>query len=108
MCGRWPSAGNVRRQFCGTTQLPGFSGTRYVDRFWPGRRSVGAKSRKTYFGPMSDLLPAGAKVSPATACNRHPILRVLKPRLPTAGIVLEIAAGAGEHAVYNAAAFPAL
>jgi SAM-dependent methyltransferase len=57
---------------------------------------------------MSDLLPAGAKVSPASARNRHPILQVLKPRLPTAGIVLEIAAGAGEHAVYNAAAFPGL
>jgi hypothetical protein len=41
---------------------------------------------------MSDLLPADAKVSPAT----------------TIGIVLEIAAGAGEHAVYNAAAFPGL
>jgi SAM-dependent methyltransferase len=57
---------------------------------------------------MSDLLPAGAKISPATARNRHPILEVLKPRLPTAGLVLEIAAGAGEHAVYNAAAFPGL
>ena len=59
-------------------------------------------------GLMSDLLPAGAKISPATARNRHPILEVLKPRLPTAGLVLEIAAGAGEHAVYNAAAFPGL
>jgi hypothetical protein len=57
---------------------------------------------------MSDLLPAGAKVSPSTARNRHPILEVLKPRLPKTGIVLEIAAGAGEHAVYNAAAFPGL
>jgi len=33
---------------------------------------------------------------------------VLKPRLPETGRVLEIAAGAGEHAVYNAAALPGL
>jgi SAM-dependent methyltransferase len=57
---------------------------------------------------MSDLLPAHAKVSPSTARNRHPILEVLKARLPKTGIILEIAAGAGEHAVYNAAAFPGL
>jgi hypothetical protein len=57
---------------------------------------------------MSDLLPIRAKVSPSTARNRHPILEVLKPRLPSTGSVLEIAAGAGEHAVYNAAAFPYL
>jgi len=53
---------------------------------------------------MSDLIPPGARTSPATARNRNPILAVLKPRLPKTGIVLEIAAGAGEHAVYNAAA----
>jgi hypothetical protein len=57
---------------------------------------------------MSDLLPRRGKVSPSTARNRHPILEVLKPRLPPTGFVLEIAAGAGEHAVYNAAAFPYL
>jgi SAM-dependent methyltransferase len=33
---------------------------------------------------------------------------VLTPRLPNTGVVLEIAAGAGEHAVYNAAALPNL
>jgi hypothetical protein len=32
----------------------------------------------------------------------------LKPRLPNSGVVLEIAAGAGEHAVFLAAAFPGL
>jgi SAM-dependent methyltransferase len=57
---------------------------------------------------MSGLLPTGAKLSPPTARNRHPILEVLKPRLPPTGFVLEIAAGSGEHAVYNAAAFPSL
>jgi SAM-dependent methyltransferase len=57
---------------------------------------------------MSDLPPPGAGVSPSTARNRDPILLVLKPRLPARGLVLEIAAGAGEHAVYNAAALPDL
>jgi SAM-dependent methyltransferase len=46
--------------------------------------------------------------SPSTARNRDPILAALKLCLPRHGLVLEIAAGAGEHAVYNAAAFPGL
>jgi SAM-dependent methyltransferase len=52
--------------------------------------------------------PPGARTSPATARNRDPILLVLKPRLPASGLVLEIASGAGEHAVHNAAALPHL
>ena len=52
--------------------------------------------------------PPGARVSPSTARNREPILEVLKTCLPATGLVLEIAAGAGEHAAFNAAAFPAL
>jgi hypothetical protein len=52
--------------------------------------------------------PPGARASPATARNREPILEALRPRLPAAGRVLEIAAGAGEHAVFNAAALPHL
>jgi hypothetical protein len=52
--------------------------------------------------------PPGARVSAATARNRDPILEVLKPRLPGSGVVLEIAAGAGEHAVHAAAALPHL
>jgi SAM-dependent methyltransferase len=47
-------------------------------------------------------------VSPSTARNRDPILAVLKRRLPAAGLVLEIASGAGEHAAYFAAALPRL
>jgi cyclopropane fatty-acyl-phospholipid synthase-like methyltransferase len=47
-------------------------------------------------------------VSPSTARNRGPILEVLKPRLPNRGVVLEIAAGTGEHAIYSAAALPGL
>ena len=57
---------------------------------------------------MSDTLPPGARVSPSTARNREPILEVLAPRLPDSGLVLEIAAGAGEHAVHAAAALPHL
>lgn len=48
--------------------------------------------------------PPGARTSPATARNRDPILAVLKPRLPASGLVLEVAAGAGEHAAFLAAA----
>jgi SAM-dependent methyltransferase len=51
---------------------------------------------------------AGARVSPSTARNREPILAVLREWLPAHGLVLEIAAGAGEHAVFNAAALPGL
>jgi Protein of unknown function (DUF938) len=57
---------------------------------------------------MTNQPPAGAGTSAATARNRDPILAVLRPRLPVRGFVLEIAAGAGEHAVYNAAALPGL
>jgi SAM-dependent methyltransferase len=57
---------------------------------------------------MSDLPSPAARISPSTARNRDPILLVLKPRLPASGLVLEIAAGAGEHAVHNAAALPGL
>jgi len=57
---------------------------------------------------MSDLPPPNARMSPSTARNRGPILEVLRPRLPAAGLVLEIAAGAGEHAAHMAAALPGL
>ena len=46
--------------------------------------------------------------SPSVARNREPILAVLKPHLPPSGLVLEIAAGTGEHAVHLAAACPGL
>jgi SAM-dependent methyltransferase len=57
---------------------------------------------------MSDPLPTAARSSPSTLRNRDPILGVLRPRLPQTGLVLEIAAGAGEHAVHFAAALPTL
>src|SRR5215475_2907195 len=54
-------------------------------------------------------LPPGALTAPAVARNREPILAVLRrvvplPILPERGLVLEIASGSGEHAVYFAAA----
>jgi SAM-dependent methyltransferase len=57
---------------------------------------------------MTDSPPPGARTSPSTARNREPILQVLKRWLPERGLVLEIASGAGEHAVFNAAALPGL
>jgi SAM-dependent methyltransferase len=46
--------------------------------------------------------------APATARNREPIAAVLREVLPAEGIVLEIASGTGEHAVYFARLFPDL
>jgi hypothetical protein len=44
--------------------------------------------------------------SPSTARNREPILEVLRRVLPADARVLELASGAGEHAVFFAAAMP--
>ena len=57
---------------------------------------------------MTLLLPPAARIAPATARNRDPILAVLRRVLPPAGTVLEIASGSGEHAVYFAAGLPHL
>lgn len=46
--------------------------------------------------------------APAAARNRQPILDVLRPRLPEAGLVLEVASGTGEHVAHFAAALPDL
>ncbi len=46
--------------------------------------------------------------APATARNREPIGDVLARVLPARGLVLELAAGSGEHAIYFAQRFPAL
>jgi SAM-dependent methyltransferase len=52
---------------------------------------------------------AGARRSaPAALRNREPIAEVLAGWLPQAGLVLEIASGTGEHAIYFAERFPAL
>lgn len=46
--------------------------------------------------------------SPSTARNREPIAAVLGDILPETGLVLEIASGAGEHAVFFARRFAQL
>ena len=46
------------------------------------------------------------QTAPSTARNRDPILRVLQRVLPADARVLEIASGAGEHAVHFARAMP--
>lgn len=52
--------------------------------------------------------PQGGLSSLATARNTAPILRVLAAHLPARGRVLEVASGAGEHAVATACALPGL
>jgi len=47
-----------------------------------------------------------AKTAPAAARNREPILQVLRDRLPQSALVLEIASGTGEHAVWFSTALP--
>ena len=44
--------------------------------------------------------------APAALRNRQPIADVLREWLPPTGLVLEIASGTGEHAVFFAQAFP--
>jgi SAM-dependent methyltransferase len=52
--------------------------------------------------------PPDARIAPAAARNREPILAVLRQVLPAEGAVLEVAAGSGEHAVWFSAALPHL
>jgi len=57
---------------------------------------------------MDDAIPEGARTAPSTQRNRQPILDVLSPRLGEGARVLEVASGAGVHAVFLAAALPAV
>lgn len=56
-----------------------------------------------------DAPRAGARRSaPAALRNREPITQVLAEWLPKSGLVLEVASGTGEHAVFFAGRFPNL
>ena len=61
--------------------------------------------RRFYEAPAGDDVRRSA---PAALRNREPIAQVLGDWLPAAGLVLEIASGTGEHAVYFAGRFPKL
>jgi hypothetical protein len=62
------------------------------------------ESKRFYEQPI-----AGSRRSaPAALRNREPIAALLPAILPEAGIVLEIASGTGEHAIYFAGLFPKL
>lgn len=49
-----------------------------------------------------------ARTAPAATRNRLPILHVLRRVLPPAGLVLEVASGTGEHALWFSQALPSL
>ena len=49
-----------------------------------------------------------ARLAPAAARNREPILDVLRRVMPSSGLVLEVASGTGEHAIWFSAALPHL
>ena len=55
-----------------------------------------------------DPVTAVRRSAPAALRNREPIAAVLADWLPESGVVLEVASGTGEHAVYFAERFPRL
>jgi hypothetical protein len=61
--------------------------------------------RRFYEAPAGDKARRSA---PAALRNREPIAEVLGDWLPATGLVLEIASGTGEHAVFFAERFPKL
>jgi hypothetical protein len=60
--------------------------------------------RRFYEAPASGV----RRSAPAALRNRQPIAEVLSEWLPATGLVLEVASGSGEHAIYLAERFPAL
>lgn len=61
--------------------------------------------------PTPFIFEAGGEAkryAPATERNRDAITDMLRPILPSAGVVLEVASGTGEHIVHFASAFPHL
>jgi SAM-dependent methyltransferase len=60
--------------------------------------------RRNYEAPAEGT----RRSAPAALRNREPIAEVLAEWLPATGLVLEIASGTGEHALYFAECFPEL
>ena len=60
--------------------------------------------RRFYEAPADEA----RRSAPAALRNREPIAQVLGDWLPGSGLVLEIASGTGEHAVFFAERFPEL
>lgn len=56
---------------------------------------------------MTDMDPP-ARIAPAAARNREPIAAVLRAHLPPSGLLLEIASGRGEHAMWFSRMLPGL
>ncbi len=50
----------------------------------------------------------GRRTAPAALRNAAPLIEALRDRLPSAGCVLEVASGTGQHAAAFAEAYPAL
>jgi hypothetical protein len=61
--------------------------------------------RRFYEGPTAG---DARRSAPAAQRNREPIAEVLSEWLPVSGLVLEVASGTGEHAVWFAERFPGL
>src|SRR5438309_5885091 len=61
--------------------------------------------RQRFYEAPADGLRRSA---PAALRNREPIAEVLSDWLPESGLVLELASGTGEHAVFFAERFPEL
>jgi hypothetical protein len=57
---------------------------------------------------MRGNTPDHRRHAPAVARNRDALTEALRPLLPAAGLLLEIASGSGEHALHLARSFPAL
>ena len=62
----------------------------------------------TIYHRGSEGSAAGKRHAPATERNREPIAAVLREVLPERGLLLEVAAGTGEHGAYLAPLFPSL
>src|SRR5689334_16819394 len=69
----------------------------------PMKQRFRAREERDWLALMQERLR-----SPSTARNREPILTVLQRVLPPKGRILELASGAGEHAVFFATAMPAI